>query len=423
MIEISILRVMATREGFDKMFSAIPLKALETKTRVIVSDIKRYYETYTDDDKIDFVLFRDSFHRWHPTLDAEAITYYDKILRHVEVDINDVSRTVLINSMIELQLATDAAQVLENYNNGDEISVIHELLDLAESARAATQRKTHDNWIKPDMDALIDSMDVNHGLTWRLDYLNSQLRPMVGGDMILIAGRPDTGKTTFITDNVTHMATQVDTRPILWLNNEGPGQRIVSRMIQSALAIDTDKMKSLHEEGILSKAYADSIGSIDRIRVIDIHDYWNWQVAELIEAHQPKLVILDMIDNIKFSGLSLHDGARTDQILESMYQWARKQGVKYDCVMMATSQISADGEGMKYPTMDMLKDSKTGKQGALDLQIMIGKSDAPEEQYYRYIGTPKNKLPRPGKQAYLRHEVRFDNAQARYLELGVYSET
>ena len=47
MIEISILRVMATREGFDKMFSAIPLKALEPKTKTLVSDIKRYYDTYT----------------------------------------------------------------------------------------------------------------------------------------------------------------------------------------------------------------------------------------------------------------------------------------------------------------------------------------------------------------------------------------
>lgn len=175
-------------------------------------------------------------------------------------------------------------------------------------------------------------------------------------------------------------------------------------------------MQVMHKEGKLTKAYEDAIGSLDRIRVLDIHDYWNWQVQDLIELHKPKLIIADMIDNIKFSGMSLHDGARTDQILESMYQWFRKAAVKYDCAVIATSQISADGEGKRYPSMDMLKDSKTGKQGAADLQIMIGKSDAPEQDMYRFIGTPKNKMAKPGKRGYLQHELIFDNNQARYVE-------
>ncbi|MCP4342904.1 MAG: AAA family ATPase [Desulfobulbaceae bacterium] len=418
MIDISILRVMATREGFDKMYSAIPLDALEPKTKTLVSDIKRYYDAYTTDESIDFVKFRDSFQRWHPQLDEAGLEYYDKILNHVEINVDDVSRSVLINSMLELRLATDAQRLLHMYNEGEEVSIIHDLLNLAELAVSATQRKTSDNWIKPDMDSLIESMDIKHGLTWRLDYLNERLRPLVPGDMVLVAGRPDTGKTTFISDNVTHMSPQVDTRPILWLNNEGPGTRIVSRLIQSALAIDTDQMKEMHSTGILKQAYADAIGEMDRIRVIDIHDYWNWQVEELIEAHKPKLVVADMIDNIKFSGMNMHDGARTDQILESMYQWYRRMAVKHNFVAMSTSQISADGQGQKWPTMDMLKDSKTGKQGALDMQIMIGMSDKPAEEYYRYIGTPKNKLGKPGKGSYVRHEVRFDNSQARYIELG-----
>ena len=418
MIEISILRVMATREGFDKMFGAVPLQALEAKTRTIVSDIRKYYETYTDDDSIDFVLFRDSFFRWHPSLDEEAVAYYDKILRYVEKDINDVNRTVLINSMLELNLATDLATLLEKYHNGEEVDVIHDTQALLEASLASLERKQEDNWIKPDVDVLIESMNVENGLRWRSPVLQENLRPLVGGDFVIVAGRPDTGKTTFITDNVTYMATQVDDRPVLWLNNEGPGQRIVSRMIQSALAIDTDTMISMHKEGILTQAYADAIGGLDRIRVLDVHDYWNWQVEELIELHKPKLVVADMIDNIKFSGMSLHDGARTDQILESMYQWFRKMAVKHNAGVLATSQISADGEGLMWPSMDMLKDSKTGKQGAADLQLMIGKSEDPMLQHHRYLSTPKNKMGMPGKGSYLRHEVKFSNPQARYLELG-----
>jgi replicative DNA helicase len=199
------------------------------------------------------------------------------------------------------------------------------------------------------------------------------------------------------------------------LNNEGPGQRIVSRLVQSALAIPPDKMKEMHQQGTLMDAYADAVGTLDRIRVIDIHDFWNWQVQELIELHNPKVVIMDMIDNIKFAGMSLAGGARTDQILESMYSWARIQAVKFDFVLVSTSQISADGEGIPYPSMDMLKDSKTGKQGTLDLQLMIGKSDDPMLENSRFIGTPKNKLRLPGKPGYVRQEVFFSNDQARYI--------
>ena len=418
MIEISILRVMATREGFDKMFSAIPLKALEPKTKTLVSDIKRYYDTYTDDESIDFVMLRDSLKRWHPSLEDAHLEYYDKILKLAEKDLSDVSRSVLINSMLELNLATDLAQLLQDYHDGKEIAIIHDTLELAESALAATERKASDNWIRPDMDALVEAMDVSHGLTWRLPHLNTVLRPLVAGDHVLVAGRPDTGKTTFITDNATYMATQLAERPIVWFNNEGPGTRIVSRLVQSALGINTIQMKEMHEAGTLTKAYADAIGGLDRIRVIDIHDYWNWQVEELIETHKPKLCVFDMVDNIKFSGMSLHDGARTDQILESMYCWTRTRGVKHNCVMMSTSQISADGEGLAYPAQSMLKDSKTGKQGTLDLQIMLGMSDDPALENYRYIGTPKNKCRMPGKQSYVKYQTVFDNNSARYIETG-----
>ena len=194
---------MATRDGFDKMFSAVPLKALEAKTRTIVSDIKRYYDTYTEDTAIDFVLFRDSFYRWHPTLQDEDIKYYDKILRHVEVDLNDVQRATLLNSMLELNLATDVAQLLEDYNNGEEMSIIHDITALCDNALQATERKDEDNWIHVDMDAIIEAQEIENGITWRLPVLNKYLRPLVGGDAVLVAGRPDTGKTTFISDNAT----------------------------------------------------------------------------------------------------------------------------------------------------------------------------------------------------------------------------
>ena len=70
---------------------------------------------------------------------------------------------------------------------------------------------------------------------------------------------------------------------------------------------------------------------------------------------------------------------------------------------------------MCYPRQHMLKDSKTGKQGASDVIIMIGRTDDPMAANKRFISTPKNKRSRNGV-SYLRGEMDIDIARGRYLE-------
>jgi replicative DNA helicase len=67
-----------------------------------------------------------------------------------------------------------------------------------------------------------------------------------------------------------------------------------------------------------------------------------------------------------------------------------------------------------FPTLSSLKDSKTGKQGACDFQLMIGASNDPGLQSMRYIGLPKNKLRREGASGDPRATVQFNPMIARY---------
>lgn len=419
MINISLLRVMKTREGFNKIFGSVPLKALDPVTKVLVADVERYYKDFETHEEIDYVVFRDMFFKhWHKSLDADQQEHYSKLLHHAEKATDDVTQSVLINSLLELNLADKTQALLEEYNDGDEIDLIHSMTTLVEETQEARERKTDHNWIQTPISELLEEDEDDTGLHWRLKVLEQSTRPLRKGDFVIAAGRPDTGKTTFVAGEITHMAAQVDDRPILWLNNEGDGGRIVKRVIQSALAATIPEMIQMSKDGTIMQKYEEAIEApTDRIRIIDIHDYWNWQVAELVEQHGPKLVIMDMIDNIKFSGMSLAGGARTDQILESMYQWARTLAVKHNMAVIATSQISAEGEGMKFPEKQMLKDSRTGKQGAAELMIMLGRDSDPLLEPFRYISTPKNKLRRTGVKM-PRAEVTFNIDRARYADLG-----
>ncbi len=82
---------------------------------------------------------------------------------------------------------------------------------------------------------------------------------------------------------------------------------------------------------------------------------------------------------------------------------------------MATSQVSTDGAGLQFPDMHMLKDSKTGKQGACDVILMIGKSADPLIEYQRFLSVPKNKLKIEGAEP-LRDEVSFNPDRGIYIE-------
>jgi replicative DNA helicase len=228
------------------------------------------------------------------------------------------------------------------------------------------------------------------------------------------------------------MAPQVDKlypgegRSILWLNNEGPGKRIIVRNFQAAIGEHGSTLEELHKLNVPSgdkyktkirSEYVKALGGRPGVlRVFDIHGYNNMEVEDLIRNYKPALVIFDMVDNISFGGAVNNNGQRTDQLLEAMYQWARFMGVKYDTAVIATSQISADGDGMQFPTLPMLKDSKTGKQGAADVIITLGAVNDDMLKHSRWIGTTKNKKVRTGMPSSPRVEVLIDGDRARFKE-------
>ena len=77
---------------------------------------------------------------------------------------------------------------------------------------------------------------------------------------------------------------------------------------------------------------------------------------------------------------------------------------------------------MQFPTLGMLKDSKTGKQGACDFQLMIGASNDPNLSGLRYLSLPKNKLRREGTPGDPRATVNFKPQVARFDDVPITME-
>ena len=398
----------------------MPKHVLDEKTQIILADFGKFFREFPDVSAIEFEPFWLWFKSFaHPKLTTEAKALYEGILQKTQEPVPPELEAGLMERLVAADTASQLVSMVERFNEGEEMNLGAELRSAVERFELDTNRKVKTPWVQDDISDLLAEDENDSGFKWRIDALNMSMRPLRSGDFLIIAARPDVGKTTFGTDQFTHFASQVDEvypgemRSILWFNNEGPGNRIVKRAYQSALNATVSDLMRHSNDGSIRQRYMDATGGRpDTLRVFDIHDFWNHEVEDIVRQFPPAMLVFDMIDNIRFGGAVNNNGQRTDQLLEAMHQWARVMGVKHDCPVIAMSQISADGEGMQFPTLSMLKDSRTGKQGAADAILTIGYQ--PDYQDTRYLGLTKNKLAREGGPKNPQASVIFDGLRGRY---------
>lgn len=430
-LDMTVLKLLKHRERYERLAKAVPQTAIDTKTQILLSDFGRYFKECPDVKVIDFDAFRFLFKQWHPTTKPEAFAVFDQYFKEIVADVTPEIEAGIMPRLVATEKAAELAELLLKFQAGDDINLGLHLARISEQYDQALDKKVKNPQVLDPIEDLLKQEENDTGLHFRLNCLNRHIKPIVGGDFFVLAMRPDKGKTTFCASEVTFMAPQVDqvypgeNRSILWFNNEGPGKRIVTRCFQAALNATVEDLVKLSNMPSIDpkwktkvrEDYAKALGGRPGVlRVFDIHGMWNHEVEDLMKLHRPALVVFDMVDNIKFGGETSNNGQRTDQLLEAMYQWARFMGVKYDCGIIANSQISADGDGLQYPTLPMLKDSKTGKQGAADVIITGGAVNDQTLANSRYLATTKNKKVRTGMRSSPNTEVQLVGDRARYVE-------
>lgn len=415
-VDIRLLQCIKNRVEFNKLKGVIPVECLGQETRSLVQDIEEYYKKF-EHSTID----SETFMSWvfmfrHRGITDDAKTVYTHLIRKMLEDPPDGVKEAILSELHELRLATSIGNAVQKWHDG-ELPRMPDILSQIMTRYKSDAGCTTDSWIQEDIENLLEEVKDNRGIKWRLNSLNKCMRGLRPGDMGIVAARPDKGKTTFFVSEMTHMAIQLpEDKNILWLNNEGLGRRIIPRLYQAAIGCPLSTLYQKCSDGTLKTEYKRLIGRLDKIRVHDIHGLYVGQVERLIEDANAGIVVIDMIDHIK--GFRNESGARTDLQLEEMYKWFREKSVQLEFIGLASSQISVEGDGLQFPPLSALKDSKTGKQGACDFQLMIGSRNEDGWNGYRYLSLPKNKLRREGAAGDPRCEVIFNPEIARYQDLS-----
>lgn len=412
--DLLILTALRDRQRYKTLVGEAPMDMLGPDAQFLLGWYRIYWDIYPEHGYLDtdalasLLKLRGGYSKENLTLALHHV----RLLEGFRAD--PVAVRGVVRLLTELRLAGEAGRLITDFNNGGEVDLAFELSRLSQDTVRTISQSAPSDWIQDDIEDILRSEAEDSGLKFPTKALSSAIKGVRGGASVALAGRPDKGKTSLVAFTLTHFARQLDNffdpdRPIVWMNNEGKGQRIVPRVYQAALGATVEELTKMGGKK-LREQYTKAVGRHDRIRIKDVHGASIPQCEQIIEAMRPAVVVFDMLANIRLPGGS---GNRAEEI-ETKFQLIREMAVNHDFVALSTIQISADGDDQLYPPYSALKDSKTGVQGATDIVIMMGALNNPEMAKLRGLATPKNKFSITGRPSHIQAEVVFDAERCRF---------
>jgi replicative DNA helicase len=176
--------------------------------------------------------------------EREAYSSLFAQLRSVEVRdevLQDILKAVATRAQAR-EIALAAFEVSEGRSSISDLNAAFNSLAEVEKADGPSWQNSR-NFVTDDLFEIEKHTVKSPGLRWRLHCLNRSLGPLREGDFGFVFARPESGKTTFLADQITNFAEQA-TRPIIWFNNEEQGEKVRLRTFQASLGLTSDELWS-----------------------------------------------------------------------------------------------------------------------------------------------------------------------------------
>ncbi|HHJ14450.1 MAG TPA: replicative DNA helicase [Gammaproteobacteria bacterium] len=271
--------------------------------------------------------------------------------------------------------------------------VTTELLDHAEKLvfRITDQGNTRGSGFRDIKDLLAEAVD-------RIDTLFHQDNPLTGvatgfteidemtaglqaSDLIIIAGRPSMGKTTFAMNIAEHAAIK-DEIPVAVFSMEMPGEQLAMRLMSSLGRIDQTKVRTgkLNDDdwprltsavSILSKAplFIDDTPALSPTEL-------RARARRLKREHKLGLIVIDYLQLMQVPGSTENRTGEISEISRSLKALAKELNVP----VIALSQLnrSLEQRPNKRPVMSDLRESGAIEQDA-DVIMFIYRDEVYDE--------------------------------------------
>lgn len=376
--DLSIVKNLLRKDVYRKYRSYVKDTEVGAELRPILRAVDEWYKNNTEEPTLEDVANL-TFAHGIPEKDKE----FTKSLFNSLQAVNGTETVLALLERFKKNVLCQQIS-LAAYEASEGRKDLSEVLEIAEQLKTPVDVE-EDGYVTDDLHVILRETVQAPGLRWRLNSLNRALGSLRKGNFGFVFARPETGKTTFLTSEVTHMAGQLaeDAGPIIWFNNEEMGEAVQSRLYQSALGCEIHHLVKAPDRAMT--AYREKTHG--KIRLLDSASIHRRQVEALCEQEKPSLIVFDQIDKIK--GFKAD---REDLAMGAIYQWAREVAKTY-CPVIGVCQADATAEGVDWLYMDHVANAKTAKQAEADFIIGIGKKHDQGFEDIRFINISKNKLP------------------------------
>ena len=201
------------------------------------------------------------------------------------------------------------------------------------------------------------------------------------GDLIIVAGRPSMGKTTFAINVAEHVAAN-EGKPVIVFSMEMTKKQLVERSLASLGGI---QMKAIRfGQGIEWDNLSFAVGKLNRspLRIVDAPAMTIQQMRAKARRMARKnglaLIVVDYIQLARGDGASTKSGSR-EQEVASVSRGLKAMAKEFGCPVIALSQLNRKVEDRsdKRPMLSDLRDSGAIEQDA-DVILMMYR-----EEYYK----------------------------------------
>jgi replicative DNA helicase len=403
MIELQVLKALLSKPTWVEYRKYVNIKQLTKELNVLLTILDNYHIKHDSDLTVpEYEIVCETSGRIDKTHRAVLETMRD-------VDVKPELVAQLLKSYKQKTVLSQLALVSYDASEGrkglEDVNKLVQQLDTVDTLEDEPLSFTTD-----DLELLHQDAFAKPGLRWRLNALNQSLGSLRKGDFGFVFARPETGKTTFLASEITHMAEQAE-RPILWVNNEEQSNKVMLRCYQALLGLTNIEL--FRDIPAARDEFHKRIGG--RLKIYDGVSATAADLEKLCATLNPELIVFDQIDKIK--GFS---NDREDLRLGAIYQWAREMAKTYGPVIGIT-QADGTGENQRWLTMNNVANAKTSKQAEADWILGIGNVHDVGFEYIRFLHLSKNKLTGDEDSIpELRHgrmEVHINPAIARYEDM------
>lgn len=394
--EFSLLKMFLNKDIYNTYTKSLDHRRLMPSTALLLKDYEKYFSQYPQDNIIVLERFYSHFtQEWHRRdLDESDIEIYNnQIFPNIEQAPED-------KMCLEFLIKEHTSNLIkDSLNRGLDTAHISSILEDYTKKLGDLSGDQEDKDIVTLDNVDFSVLDKTKGIPYFLPSLQAGLGSLVQGQFVVVAADYGAGKSAFVISQVAHtlkhMYERHDDRPILYFNSEGTPADVFGRVLSNLFR----KTCTQGFEEICT-SYPKYVGDAkeqyqaEKLKIIQIVTGDYNKIEQKIEKYKPCLVVIDIADVL----------ASEENVfqLKKLYDSLRLLSAKY-CPIIATTQSGSttyqdkdDGYKTKHRKWLSERDlygSKSGKGGAADTIIGIGKDDQHPE--IRYINTPKKKRGTP----------------------------